>query len=184
MELGRLKESEREYLEGIALAEAIGEKRVKSLLESSLAVLRALLGDFDSGLTLAKENLAITSPNLIYNGFEALRCLAFVHYLRALSDAGSNSDADHLDEAERLCSEAYNLLSPTESRVGRLWLGPLQMDVLLAQSRRAADRDDVTLADEKRGEAQQLLSDYQQLVTECQSPRFTRQAERLAKVLS
>jgi hypothetical protein len=181
MELGRLNESEREYVEGITLAEAIGEKRVKSLLESSLAVLRALLGDFDSGLTLAKENLAITSPNLIYNRFEALRCLAFVHYLRALSESGGSSDADDLDEAERLCREAYELLSPTESSVGRLWLGPLQMDVLLAQSARAGDRE---IANKKRAEARQLLSDYRQLVTECQSPRFTRQAERLTKVIS
>lgn len=184
MELNRLDESEREFVEGIGLAEAIGEKRVKGLHQSSFAVLLARRGDFDAALRVAQDNLAVTSPDLIYNRFEALRCLAFVHYLRALSGSFEDSETADLDEAERLCKEASELISPTESRVGRLWLGPLQLDVLLAQSQCASADGDNSLAAQKRNEVKQLLSDYQELVADCQSPRFTREAERLEKAMS
>ena len=74
-----------------------------------------------------------------------------------------------LDEAFRLCEEAYALVSPTESRVSRLWLGPLHIEVLLAKGR--------------IDEAKEKLNEYQQLASECQSPRFTGEAERLRNVL-
>jgi tetratricopeptide (TPR) repeat protein/tRNA A37 threonylcarbamoyladenosine biosynthesis protein TsaE len=183
MHLDRLNEAEREFVDGVALAEAIGEQRVKGLLKASLAVLRAQFGQFDEAFKLAQENLAVTSASLIYNRFEALRCLAFVHYLRALSGRFEDS-ANDLNEAERLCGEAYDLVSPTESRVSRLWLGPLQMDVLLAQSQRASARNDSTVAEEKLKQVRDVLTTYQQLVAECQSPRFTAEAERLAKIIS
>ena len=37
--------------------------------------------------------------------------------------------------------------------------------------------------DAKRRTARELLGSYQQLVAKCQSPRFTREAERLAREL-
>ena len=96
---------------------------------------------------------------MLYSHFEALRCLAEVRFRRA-----------EIDEAEQLCRQAEELISPTESRVSRLWLGPLYIEVLLAA--------------QKVNEAETKLADYQQLVAECQTPRFTSEATRLAQMLS
>jgi hypothetical protein len=74
-----------------------------------------------------------------------------------------------LDEAERLCREADELVTPTESRVSQLWLGPLYIQVLLAA--------------EKREEASDKLTAYKALVADCQSPRFTTEADRLASLV-
>jgi hypothetical protein len=51
-----------------------------------------------------------------------------------------------------------------------LWLGPLYIEVLLAA--------------QKRDEATTRLAAYQQLVADCQSPRFTNEATRFAQMLS
>ena len=133
---------------------------------------------------LAQENLAATPTDLLYNRFEALRCLAFVHYQRALSGQFETANGDgptELDEAERFCDEAYDLVSPTESRVSQLWLGPLQIDVLVLQMKR---RSDPALVEQKRKQAQDRLVEYQQLVGRCQSPRFSAEAVRLESLLS
>ena len=156
--LGETERAEKEFLAGIALAEAIGENRVLTLLQSNLAVVQAKLGRFDEALKTASESLQRSSPNLLYTHFESLRCMAEVHLRR-----------NELDEAERLCEQADELVSPTESRVSRLWLGPLHMDVLLAQG--------------KREVAREKLIAYEALVADCQSPRFTAEAERLRSVL-
>ena len=65
--------------------------------------------------------------------------------------------------------EAEEFIAPTESRVSRLWLGPLHIEVLLALN--------------KRDEAAHKLVDYQALVADCQTPRFTAEASRLASLL-
>ena len=70
----------------------------------------------------------------------------------------------------RLCRQADELVSSTDSRVSQLWLGPLHMEILMAQG--------------KRDEAREKLSAYQALVDDCQSPRFSREAERLKLALS
>ena len=157
--LGDTDRAEQEFLAGIALGEAIGENRVLMLLRSNLAVVQAKLGRLDEALKTASDSLQRSSPNLLYTHFESLRCLAEV-YLRR----------NEFDEAERICQQADELVSPTESRVSRLWLGPLHMDVLLAQG--------------KRDEAREKLIAYEALVAECQSPRFTSEAARLRSVLS
>ena len=82
---------------------------------------------------------------------------------------GSEIARTELDEAERLCAEASDLVLPTESRVSQLWLGPVYMDVLLAQG--------------KRSEVAEKLAAYQNLVADCQSPRFMAEAARLAGIL-
>lgn len=156
--LGQLKEAEREFLEGIALAEAIGESRVLTLLRPNLAVAQAMQGRLDEALERATENLRNSSPRLLYSHFEALRCLAEVRFRR-----------HELEEAERLCREADDLVTPTESRVSQLWLGPLYIQVLLAA--------------EKREEARDKLTAYKALVADCQSPRFTTEADRLASLV-
>jgi hypothetical protein len=68
-----------------------------------------------------------------------------------------------------LCAEALELVAKTESRISRLWLGPLYVEVLLAAG--------------KRERAAEHLAEYRALVAECQSPRFTAEAARLAKLV-
>lgn len=153
--LGQIQRAEQEFLDGIALAEAVGENRVLNLLRPNLAVAQAMQGRLDEALQTASDHLQRSTPNLIYTHFEALRCLAEVRFRRG-----------ELDEAERVCREAEEFLAPTESRVSRLWLGPLYIQVLLKM--------------EKRAEAAEKLDAYQKLVIECQSPRFAAEAARLA----
>jgi tetratricopeptide (TPR) repeat protein len=184
---GRLNEALREYEDGISLADAIGEHRVKSLLKGNFAVLQSKLGRYDEGLQTARENLAESGPTgLIYTHFEALRCLAAVHFRRARAIGASaisgervngisnrqapGFDPSELDEAERHCIAAAELVAGTDSRVSRLWLGPLYIEILLAQN--------------KNAEAKAKLTNYQGLVRGCQSPRFTAEAARLAKLIS
>ncbi len=157
--LGEIEQAKTEFLDGIALAEAIGENRVLSLMRPTLAVVQAIQGHLDEALKTASENLQQSSPGLLYSHFEALRCLAEVRLRRA-----------EIAEAEQLCREAEELIAPTESRVSRLWLGPLYIEVLLAAH--------------KRSEAITRLADYQQLVADCQTLRFTNEAARLAQILS
>jgi tetratricopeptide (TPR) repeat protein len=153
--LGEIELAEREFLDGIALGEAIGENRILGLIRPILGVVRAIQGRYDEALQMVEENFQRSSPSLLYSHFEALRCFAEVRFRRA-----------EIEEAEQLCRQAEELVSPTESRVSRLWLGPLYIEVLFAA--------------QKRDEAAKKLKAYQALVAECQSPRFTSEATRLA----
>ena len=153
--LGEIELAERELLDGIALGEAIGENRVLGLMRPILGVVQAIQGRYDEALQTVEENLRRSSPSLLYSHFEALRCFAEVRFRRG-----------EIEEAEQLCRQAEELVSPTESRVSQLWLGPLYIEVLLAA--------------QKRDEAEKKLSVYQTLVADCQAPRFTSEAARLA----
>ncbi len=157
--LDQTEKAEQEYLDGLKLAESIGEDRALILLRANLALVQAKLGRHDEALQTAVDNLQRSSPNLLYTHFESLRCMAEVYRLR-----------NEIDEAERVCQQADALVSSTESRVSRLWLGPLHIGILLAQG--------------KRDEAQEKLTAYEALVAECQSPRFTAEAARLKSALS
>jgi tetratricopeptide (TPR) repeat protein len=157
--LGETQRAEQEFLDGIALAEAIGENRVLALFRSSLGVVQAIQGRYDEALKTVEENFNRSSPSLLYTHFEALRCFAEVRFRRG-----------EIDEAEQLCRQAEELVSPTESRVSRLWLGPLYIEVLLAA--------------QKRDEAATRLAAYETLVDDCQSPRFSSEATRLASEIS
>ncbi len=157
--LGHTDQAEKEFLDGFKLAESIGEDRALILLRANLAVVQAKLGRYDEAMKTAVDNLQRSSPNLLYTHFESLRCMAEVYRLR-----------NEIDEAERVCEQADALVSSTESRVSRLWLGPLHIDVLLAQG--------------KRDEAREKLIAYEALVADCQSPRFTAEAARLKSALS
>src|SRR6185503_8928457 len=129
------------------------------LMRPRLAVAQAMLGRYDEALQTASDNLQQSSPTLLYSHFEALRCFAEVRFRRA-----------EIDEAEQLCREAEELIAPTESRVSGLWLGPLYIEVLLAA--------------QKLNEAEPKLAAYQQLVADCQSPRFSNEAPRLAQMIN
>lgn len=65
-------------------------------------------------------------------------------------------------------------------RRGSLWLGPLYIETLLAAGLRAEAEGKPAEAAAKRGLAAENLARYQELVAGCQSPRFTREAARLA----
>ncbi|HSE19954.1 MAG TPA: protein kinase [Pyrinomonadaceae bacterium] len=146
--------AERELLDGITVAEAIGEKRALALFRPSLAVVQVMQGRKDEALQTALANLEQSSPSLLYTHFEALRCLAEVRFRR-----------DELDEAEEVCRQADALVSPTDSRVSQLWLGPLYIRVLIAL--------------DKKTEAAERLERYKLLVNQCQSERFKAEASRL-----
>jgi hypothetical protein len=195
--------AEREFVEGIPLAESIGELRLASLLKGCFAVLRAdqasdyragaVSGRYgapaptgsgagrvdgqrllDEALQTALDNFqAGETSDLLYSRFEGLRCLAAVRFRRG-----------EFDEAERLCAEASELVSETESRLSRLWLGPLYIETLLAAGLRAVAEGKPDEAAAKRGLAAGHLARYQELVADCQSPRFTREAARLADLLA
>jgi tetratricopeptide (TPR) repeat protein len=152
--LGEIELAEREFLDGLALGEAIGENRILGLIRPILGVVRAIKGRYDEALQTVEENLRRSSPSLLYSHFEALRCFAEVRLRRG-----------EIEEAEQLCRQADELVSPTESRVSRLYLGPLYIEVLLAA--------------QKRDEAATRLAAYKALVDDCQSPRFTSEAARL-----
>jgi len=156
--LGQIDQAEQELLAGTMLAESIKENRALSLFRPVLAVTQAMQGRLDEALQTASASLESSSTSLIYSHFEALRSLAEVHFRR-----------NDLNEAQRICNEAEEFLAPTESRLSRLWLGPLHIEVLLAA--------------QKRDEAKKKLADYQALVAECQSPRFTAEASRLAALV-
>jgi len=183
--LGDLTRAENEYAEGIVLAETIGERRVAALLKGNYAVVQAeqagRIGTdsfegqrlLDAALDTALQNFQTSEQTgLFYMRFDSHRCLAEVYLRRG-----------ELEDAERICAAAAAIVSGTESRVSQLWLGPVYLDVLSALATRLANEQRPAEAEEKRRTARELLSSYQQLVAKCQSPRFTREAERLAREL-
>jgi tetratricopeptide (TPR) repeat protein len=171
--LGSAADSEREYIEGIALAGSIGEQRLAWLLKGHLAAMQAELGRFDEALKTAQETLQDAGASgLLFTRFEALRCAARVRFTRWKGLSGrSDSELNQaeLDEAERFCAAALELVTPTESRLPRLWLGPLHVSVLLAQG--------------KREDAQRIFDEYQSVVEQCQTPFFVEEAAKLNKLL-
>jgi hypothetical protein len=58
------------------------------------------------------------------------------------------------------------------------------MDVVLAMATKADLEMNTEIAATKRQFAASLLDDYQNVVAACDSPRFTREAERLKQLIS
>ena len=185
-QLNDSERAEREYVDGIALAEAIGEKRVRMLMRGHYAVLLAEQGLsagadtaagrrlLDAALETAQQNYEeAEASGLFYMRSDSRRCLALVRRLR-----------NELDEAERMCAATDELIRGTESRVSQLWLGPLYLDVLIANADRHKQEGRTEDANAKLIQAREYLNEYQRLVAECQSPRFTKQAERFAEKLA
>lgn len=177
--------AEREYVDGIALAEAIGEKRVRMLMRGHYAVLLAEQGEsargetvhgrrlLDAALETAQQNYEeAEASGLFYMRSDGRRCLALVRRLRG-----------ELDEAERMCAAADELIRGTESRVSQLWLGPLYLDVLITNADRYKQEGRTQDAVARLTHAREYLKEYQRLVGECQSPRFKKEADRFAEKL-
>lgn len=168
--------AEREFVDGIALAESIGELRVAALMKGNYAVFLSKRGGsfLDQALQIALENFEqAESLGLLYSRAEGRRTLA--HVRLALGEA---------EEAERLCAEALELVSASESRVSRLWLGPIYIESLVAGEQSAAAAGDTERANAKRARAAEHLACYQELVAGCQSPLFKGEANRMAALLA
>ena len=159
MSSGDLESAEREFREGMALAESIGEQRLAGLLKGNLAILLADLGRIDEAFQTARENYESGEAlGLLYSRTEGRRCLAHVHFKHG-----------ELDETLRLCDEILGFLGEGKSRISRLWLGPLHIEALVLSGRRE--------------EAGRRLAEYEALVSDCQAPRCEREVVRLKKVL-
>ena len=102
--IGEIEQAEQEFLDGITLGEAIGEKRVLALCRPSLAVVQVMLGRRDEALQTALANLEQSSASWLYTHFEALRCLAEVRFRR-----DELAEAEHLPR--RRCARVTNRLA-------------------------------------------------------------------------
>jgi ATP/maltotriose-dependent transcriptional regulator MalT len=156
---GDLERAESELREGIRLAQSIGEQRLALLLKGNLAIVLADLGSFDEALETAQENYhGAEALGLVYSRAEGRRCLAHVRF-----------KLGELDETLRLCEETLELLGEGQSRISRLWLGPLHIEALLLSGHREA--------------ADQRLSEYEALVSKCQAPGREQDVVRLKELL-
>lgn len=168
--------AEREFVEGIAVGEAIGELRLLNLLKGNYAAFLSTRGGqfLEQALKIGLENFeAAELLGLVYTRAEGRRTLARVRLARG-----------EPEEAERLCAEALELVSGTESRVSRLWLGPTYIESLLAVAQLASATGDTEKVNAKLARAAEHLQVYQALVAECQSPLFQSEAVRLAELLA
>ncbi len=197
---GDWEHAEAEFREGISLSESIGELRLGMLLKGDLATFLAdkatasqnkpLYGNLpssatsieppqreallDEALQMALENFSSAEAlALVYSRAEGHRALGHVRFRRG-----------ELDEAERLCAAAMAFLADTESKVSRLWLGPLHIEAVLALSKRAEADGELEKARARREEAANLAERYSNLTASCQAPRFSREAERLTALVS
>ncbi len=168
--------AEREFVDGIALGEAIGEVRLIALLKGNYAVFLSQRGgdSLDQALELALENFEqCEALGLIYTRAEAHRTTARVRLARG-----------EFAEAIRLCEASLEIVANTESVVSRLWIGPVYLESLLAAEQKAIADGDEQEAREYRARAAAYLSSYRELVNSCQSPLFRREAERLAAIIT
>lgn len=158
LQLGEIKRAHAELEAGLALAESIGERRLALILLAYVAVAEGRLGDLDKALAAAAVAVErADAANLLYMRTEARRCLG-----ELLISAGRHQ------EAVARFEEVLELTAPTDARISRLWTGPPHVEALLALGRRE--------------EARSRFDVYATLVAECQSPWFTKESSRLAKL--
>lgn len=182
--LGDLERGQIEFRQGIELAEAAGEVRVGVLLKGNLSTLladkatkhahddrvRATL--FDDALQTAKDNFAVGERSgLLFMRVEAHRAMSHVHFRRG-----------ELAEAESFAAAAMEILAPTETRMVRLWVVPLYIEVLLERGRSLKRDGTLDEATSKFDLALQNLDEYRKLVAECQAQKFEREVQRLSKL--
>ena len=153
--LGRLREGEEELETGLAMAEGIGERRVAMLLLAYLANAQGMLGDLDKAHATAGTAVARAEDSkLIYMRTESKRVMGEILVLQG-----------RLEDGIRQFEEILEITAGTDARVSRLWAGPPHVDALLAAGR--------------RDEARTRFDGYAAMVSQCQSPRFSRELDRL-----
>ena len=153
--LDQVQRGEAELAAGLALAEAIGERRVAMLLSIHLAWAHALAGDLEAAEREAVSALErADASKLLFMRCEATRMLGQIRKLR-----GDPEGAIRLFEGIR------ELLTGTDACQTRLWMGPPHVEALLGLGRKE--------------EARAAFDAYARLVAECQAPHFTREVARL-----
>jgi tetratricopeptide (TPR) repeat protein len=159
LQLGEARRAEEEITSGLGLAEVIGERRLAALLAPYLALTQAMLGNLELALTTATAALErAEATQLPYMRTEARRCLG-----ELLVKAG------RLEDGLRLFEEVLEITAGTDARISRLWTGPRHVETLLALGRSE--------------EAAARFETYDAMVTECQSPWFHSEVERLRALL-
>jgi eukaryotic-like serine/threonine-protein kinase len=153
--LGDAERAGRELLEGLALANAIDERRLACLLTCSLGTGLAALGRMDEAEDVARQALERAEAlNLDHMRAEAWRCMAHVRIQQG-----------RLEEALRLFEQILATLAESEAKVSRLWIGPPHIETLLALGR--------------TDEAREVLRAYGEMVAQCQTAHFAREVVRL-----
>ena len=144
---------------GVAIAWAIGERRLAPFLQVYASVAAADLGWLDEALRLAQESLVVAdAAGLLFVRTEARRALAYVHHARGEWEA-----------AIRMCDEVLQILDGREPAVTRLLMGRTHVRALVAAGR--------------HDEAAAALAAFEQLAAQCQSPQAVREAEELRREL-
>jgi tetratricopeptide (TPR) repeat protein len=157
--LGEADRAERELRDGLALADAIDERRLGCLIVCLLGWALAERGRLDEAAEFGVQGIERAEAlNLEYMKGEARRCMALIRIRQG-----------RLEEALSLIEQTLAMLGASEPRVTRLWVGPPHVETLLALGR--------------RDEAREVLRDYAELVAGCQSPYFTREVGRLGKLV-
>jgi len=156
--LGELNRGEDELAAGLAVADAIGERRVAMLLQAYLATAQAMLGRLDEAeATAVAATARADASKLIYMRTESKRVLGEILVRQGRTEEGI-----------RQFEEVLEITAGTDARVSRLWAGPPHIEALLALGR--------------RDEARARFDDYAAIVAECQSPRFSGETDRLRKL--
>jgi tetratricopeptide (TPR) repeat protein len=157
--LGDVDRAEREFRDGIALANAIDERRLGCLLVCYLGLGLAYLGRLDEAEEVGRQAIdRAEALDLTHMKGEAWRCMAHIRIRQG-----------RLDEALRLIDQVLAMLATSEAKGTHLWIGPAHVETLLALGRRE--------------EAREALGIYAGVVAECQSPYFTREVARLRSLV-
>jgi tetratricopeptide (TPR) repeat protein len=153
--LGEVDRAGRELREGLALANAIDERRLACLLVCILGWGLSDLGRLDEAEEVGRQAIERAEAlDLSHMKGEAWRCMAHIRIRQG-----------RLDEALQLIDQTLAMLATSEAKGTRLWIGPVHVETLLALGR--------------RDEAREVLGVYAGVVAECQSPYFTREVVRL-----
>jgi tetratricopeptide (TPR) repeat protein len=153
--LGDLDRAEREFREGITLANALDERRLGCLLVCYLGWALADLGHLEEAEDIGLQGIERAEAlDLTHMKGEAWRCMAHIRIRQG-----------RLDEALRLIDETLAMLGMSESTVVHLFVGPDHVETLLALGR--------------PDEAREALAAYASIVAKCQSPYARREVERL-----
>jgi len=153
--LGHAARGDAEAEEGLAIANAIGERRLATLLRAYRPGALADLGRLDEARRLADEAVhAADDLGLLFMQTEARRTLAYVHHVR-----GEWADA------ARIYAEILQMMEGREPVITKLLMGPCHIRTLRAAGRHT--------------EAEAQLTAFEQLAAQCQSPFAVSEAARL-----